>query len=239
MHDCSLRYLTGKGSEQVHRHWPAPAKRPASSAKPRRPDSARPRQPGRSCGRGTQCRSLPFGVPRSRPIATGATRPAPRGRTTACVVRSSATISTRAASSHSTPFLYSRLVRHRIWTHYRQGSAYSKTHPGPAERNPRPPRPGDDQDLMQHFARLEAALGSLAELDRGLIRQLFSDGRCGRSGPGMEVSQQAVSKRKQKSCKSCGVRWGCRQSSTGKTPRYFAPGGYGFDRACTIMVRGT
>ena len=61
---------------------------------------------------------------------------------------------------------------------------------------PAPERPGPDADTL---ARLEAALGSLAELDRGLIRQLFWDGRRADDlAREWGVSRQAVSKRKQK-----------------------------------------
>ncbi len=94
-------------------------------------------------------------------------------------------------------FLYSRVVD-AVWTRYRQEWAYGRrTRPGEAiPDRPAPERPGPDADTL---ARLEAALGSLAELDRGLIRQLFWDGRCADDlAREWEVSQQAVSKRKQK-----------------------------------------
>ncbi len=94
-------------------------------------------------------------------------------------------------------FLYSRVVD-AVWTRYRQEWAYGRrTRPGEAiPDRPVPERPGLDADTL---ARLEAALGSLAELDRGLIRQLFWDGR-GEDDLAREwgVSRQAISKRKQK-----------------------------------------
>ena len=94
-------------------------------------------------------------------------------------------------------FLYSRVVD-AVWTRYRQECGYGRrTRPGEAiPDRPAPERPGPDADTL---ARLEAALGSLAELDRGLIRQLFWDGRCEDDlAREWGVSQQAVSKRKQK-----------------------------------------
>ena len=94
-------------------------------------------------------------------------------------------------------FLYSRVVD-AVWTRYRQEWAYGRrTRPGEAiPDRPAPERAGLDADTL---ARLEAALGSLAELDRGLIRQLFWDGRSEDDlAREWGVSQQAVSKRKQK-----------------------------------------
>src|SRR5271157_3704956 len=82
-------------------------------------------------------------------------------------------------------FLYSRVVD-AVWTRYRQEWAYGRrARPGEAiPDRPAPERLGPDADTL---ARLESALGSLAELDRCLIRQLFWDGRCedDRSGSGM------------------------------------------------------
>ncbi len=94
-------------------------------------------------------------------------------------------------------FLYSRVVD-AVWTRYRQECSFGRrTRPGEAiPDRPAPERPGLDADTL---ARLEAALGSLAELDRGLIHQLFWDGRCEDDlARERGVSQQAVSKRKQK-----------------------------------------
>jgi len=94
-------------------------------------------------------------------------------------------------------FLYSRVVD-AVWTRYRQECSFGRrTRPGEAiPDRPAPERPGPDADTL---ALLEAALGSLAELDRGLIRQLFWDGRCEDDlAREWGVSQQAVSKRKQK-----------------------------------------
>ena len=94
-------------------------------------------------------------------------------------------ISTRTASSRSTPSSTagwstpSGPVTAQEWAYGR------RTRPGEAiPDRPAPERPGPGADTL---ARLEAALGSLAELDRGLIRQLFWDGRCedDRSGWGM------------------------------------------------------
>ena len=94
-------------------------------------------------------------------------------------------------------FLYSRVVD-AVRTRYRQEWAFGRrTRPGQAiPDRPAAERTEPDADTL---ARLEAALGSLAELDRGLIRQLFWDGRREDDlAREWGVSQQAVSKRKQK-----------------------------------------
>ena len=94
-------------------------------------------------------------------------------------------------------FLYRRVVE-AVWTRHRQECGFGRrVRPGePIPDRPAPDSPGPDADTL---ARLEAALGSLAELDRGLIRQLFWDGRREDDlAREWGVSRQAVSLRKQK-----------------------------------------
>jgi DNA-directed RNA polymerase specialized sigma24 family protein len=94
-------------------------------------------------------------------------------------------------------FLYRRVVE-AVWTRYRQECRFGRrTLPGGAiPDRPAPERTGLDPDTL---ACLQAVIDSLAERDRGLIRQLFWDGR-GEDDLAREwgVSQQAVSKRKHK-----------------------------------------
>jgi DNA-directed RNA polymerase specialized sigma24 family protein len=94
-------------------------------------------------------------------------------------------------------FLYRRVVD-AVWTRYRQEWAYGRrTRPGEAiPDRPAPERLGLDPDTL---ACLRGAVDSLPEFDRGLIRQLFWDGRCEDDlAREWGVSQQAVSKHKQK-----------------------------------------
>ena len=117
-------------------------------------------------------------------------------------------------------FLYRRVVE-AVWTRHRQECSFGRcTRPGEAiPDRPAPERPGPDADTL---ARMDAALGSLAELDRGLIRQLFWDGRCeddlAREWGSAARPSANVNKRY---CSSCGGRWGCREESTGKISAIF------------------
>ena len=93
------------------------------------------------------------------------------------------------------------------------------TRPGEAiPDRPAPERPGPDADTL---ARLEAALGAWPSY-RGLIRQLFWDGRreddLARNGASAARPSASVSKR---FCSSCGGRWGCREESTGRISTIF------------------
>jgi DNA-directed RNA polymerase specialized sigma24 family protein len=96
-------------------------------------------------------------------------------------------------------FRYRRIV-HAVWARYRQEWSYGRrAQPGIAiPDRPTPARPGPDPGADER-ARIKSALDGLAELDRGLIRRLFWDGR-GEGDLAREwgVSQQAVSKRKQR-----------------------------------------
>jgi hypothetical protein len=87
-----------------------------------------------------------------------------------------------------------------VWTRYRQERSYGRlARPGFAiPDHPAPGRPGREPDT-DALAWVESSLGRLAELDRGLIRQLFWDGR-GEDDLAREwrVSRQAVNLRKQK-----------------------------------------
>jgi hypothetical protein len=94
-------------------------------------------------------------------------------------------------------FLYRRVVD-AVWTRYRQEWSYGRhaRSGGAIADRPVPARSGPDPDTL---ASLVSALDSLAERDRGLIRQLFWDGRSEDDlAREWGVSQQAVSKRKQK-----------------------------------------
>jgi len=96
-------------------------------------------------------------------------------------------------------FRYRRVVD-AVWARYRQEWSYGRRARLGAAMPDRPAqaRPGPDPDADTR-ACIESFLDSLADPDRDLLRQLFWDGR-GEGDPAREwgVSQQAVSKRKQK-----------------------------------------
>jgi DNA-directed RNA polymerase specialized sigma24 family protein len=98
-------------------------------------------------------------------------------------------------------FLYGRIVE-AVRTRHRQEWAYGRrSRPGEAIVNQSAPERGepDPEFEADTLSRLQAALGRLHEADLGLIRQLFWKGR-GEDDMARErgVSQQAISKRKQK-----------------------------------------
>ena len=128
------------------------------------------RRPGRCCGRGAGRGSGPGGCPRGgrrdwcdEARAQGAAACGARAISTLAAAFRSTPSSTVASSTPSGP------ATARSVTYGR------RTRPGEAiPDRPAPECPGPDADTL---ARLAAVLGSLAELDRGLIRQLFWDGR--------------------------------------------------------------
>ena len=94
-------------------------------------------------------------------------------------------------------FLYRRVVN-AVRTRYRQEWSYGRRmRPGGEISNrPAPVRTGPDPEKL---ASVVSALDSLAKLDRSLIRQLFWDGRREDDlAREWGISQQAVSKRKQR-----------------------------------------
>ena len=195
MHELPPAYLAGMGSVHVHRPWPPLAEVGSphhhGTVAPAPPDSTAWPVLWARCW----MRIRTWGVPPRWSYRDWCDEARAEGEATACGA-------VRDFDPHRLvpldTFLYSRVVD-AVWTRYRQEWAYGRrTRPGEAiPDRPAPERPGPDADTL---ARLEAALGSLAELDRGLIRQLFWDGRreddLAREWGG--VSQQAVSKRKQK-----------------------------------------
>jgi hypothetical protein len=86
-------------------------------------------------------------------------------------------------------FRYRRVV-HAVWARYRQEWAYGRrARPGAAlPDRPGPARPGPDPDT-ERLAWIESSLDGLAERDRGLVRQLFWDGR-GEDGLAHEWGRQ-------------------------------------------------
>src|SRR5262249_47786186 len=106
-------------------------------------------------------------------------------------------------------FRCSRVVN-SVWTRYRQEWSYGRrARPGAAiPDHPAPARPGAGPEADTR-AWIKSSLDGLAERDRGLIRRLFWDGR-GEGDLAREwgVSQQAVSKRKQRILKELRCRVG-------------------------------
>ena len=161
MHELQPAYLAGKGSVQVHRHCPPragvgppPHHGPVA---PTQPDSTAWPVLWARCWMWIRTWSVP---PRWSP-REWCDQARALGEATACGAL-------RDFNPHRLvpldAFLYSRVVE-AVWTRYRQEWAYGRrTRPGEAiPDRPAPERPGPDADTL---ARLEAALGSLAELDR-------------------------------------------------------------------------
>ena len=193
MHELQPAYLAGKGSVQVHRHWPPRA----GVAPPLHHGLVAPTQPNSTTWPVLWARCWTR-------IRTWRVPPRWSYRDWYDEARALGEATAGGALRDFDPhrvvpldaFLYRRVVN-AVWTRYRQEWVYGRrTRPGEAiPDRPAPEQPGPDANTL---ARLEAALGSLAELDRGLIRQLFWVGRCEDDlAREWGVSQQAVSKRKQ------------------------------------------
>ena len=194
MHQLQPAYVAGKGSVQVHRPWPPRAGvgplLDHGPVAPTQPNSTAWPVLWARCWMRIRTWSVP---PRWSP-RTWCDEARALGEATACGAL-------RDFNPHRLvpldSFPYSRVVE-AVWTRYRQECSFGRrTRPGEAiPDRPAQARPRPDADTL---ARLEAALGSLAELDRGLIRQLFWDDRSEDDlARERGVSRQAVSKRKQK-----------------------------------------
>jgi RNA polymerase sigma factor (sigma-70 family) len=95
-------------------------------------------------------------------------------------------------------FVHQRILS-SVWTRYRQEWAYA-LHTDPVADTNGCADPSDDSDMaFQEQNRLQSLLALLSESDRRLIEQLFLEGRTETElARELGISQQAVSKRKQK-----------------------------------------